>query len=206
MASSGWIWLVMDVGRRLAIVPTYGSGTILARSRQQTLPDYLAPSIERQHLSKRTHGGGSSVSSAPGTPSQRLNAVRSASPLFPATSTSAPPPFDPSGQVRQFGVLNRLRNTVGNPENEDSILFGADGQVASSSPPTSNKQPVHPMTAGSVYHHGDRLTPLFCVSVHEHAWLQDYGVWGKEEYLTRFWDSLHWGRVGHLHYEIAKNL
>jgi superoxide dismutase, Fe-Mn family len=43
---------------------------------------------------------------------------------------------------------------------------------------------------------GETLHPLFCVSVHEHAWMSaGYGVWGKEEYLKRFWSCLDWGLI-----------
>lgn len=43
---------------------------------------------------------------------------------------------------------------------------------------------------------GTKLYPLFCLSVHEHAWLTaGYGIWGKEEYLKRFWTVLDWKKV-----------
>lgn len=43
---------------------------------------------------------------------------------------------------------------------------------------------------------GERLYPLFCVCVYEHAWMSaDYGVWGLEEYLKRFWTVLDWEKV-----------
>ncbi|KAG8719388.1 hypothetical protein FRC08_002931 [Ceratobasidium sp. 394] len=43
---------------------------------------------------------------------------------------------------------------------------------------------------------GSVLNPLFCISVNEHAWLSSgYGVWGKEEYLKRFWSVLNWAKV-----------
>jgi len=43
---------------------------------------------------------------------------------------------------------------------------------------------------------GSKLIPLFCVSVHEHTWMSaGYGVWGKEEYLKRFWKALDWFKV-----------
>lgn len=43
---------------------------------------------------------------------------------------------------------------------------------------------------------GNILSPLFCISVNEHAWISSgYGVWGKEEYLKRFWSVLDWGKV-----------
>jgi superoxide dismutase len=43
---------------------------------------------------------------------------------------------------------------------------------------------------------GRTLYPLFCVSVHEHAWMvAGYGVWGMETYLERFWTCLDWAAV-----------
>lgn len=42
---------------------------------------------------------------------------------------------------------------------------------------------------------GEELYPLLCVSVHERDWLPDYGMWGKEEYLMRFWECVDWARV-----------
>ncbi|KAG9102508.1 hypothetical protein FRC06_001921 [Ceratobasidium sp. 370] len=43
---------------------------------------------------------------------------------------------------------------------------------------------------------GSVLNPLFCISVNEHAWVSSgYGVWGKEEYLRKFWSVLNWAKV-----------
>ncbi|TKY86902.1 hypothetical protein EX895_004190 [Sporisorium graminicola] len=42
---------------------------------------------------------------------------------------------------------------------------------------------------------GKDLYPLLNISVHEHAWLNDYGIMGKEEYLTRFWNCVNWDKV-----------
>lgn len=42
---------------------------------------------------------------------------------------------------------------------------------------------------------GEELYPLFCISVHERDWISDYGLWGKEEYLTTFWESIDWIKV-----------
>jgi superoxide dismutase, Fe-Mn family len=40
------------------------------------------------------------------------------------------------------------------------------------------------------------LNPLLCISVFEHAWLgSGYGVWGKKEYLRRFWSVVDWEQV-----------
>ena len=43
---------------------------------------------------------------------------------------------------------------------------------------------------------GETLYPLFCVSVHEHAWLTaGYGIWGKEEWIKKFWTVVDWKLV-----------
>lgn len=43
---------------------------------------------------------------------------------------------------------------------------------------------------------GETLYPLFCLSVHEHAWLSaGYGVNGKEEYIKRFWSVVDWKKA-----------
>ena len=48
------------------------------------------------------------------------------------------------------------------------------------------------------------LYPLFCISVHEHAWVSaGYGVWGKEEWLKRFWTVLDWDKVSKSYDEVV---
>ncbi|KAI0829335.1 Manganese/iron superoxide dismutase [Trametes gibbosa] len=43
---------------------------------------------------------------------------------------------------------------------------------------------------------GKVVYPLLCLSVHEHAWVDaGYGVWGKEEYLKRFWTVVNWANA-----------
>jgi len=42
---------------------------------------------------------------------------------------------------------------------------------------------------------GEKIYPLFCVSIHEHCWLLDHGVWGKEKYMKELWNVLDWNKV-----------
>jgi Fe-Mn family superoxide dismutase len=55
------------------------------------------------------------------------------------------------------------------------------------------------MGTGAFPHDDQRgvvLNPLLCISVQEHVWLgSGYGVWGKKEYLRRFWSAVDWERV-----------
>lgn len=41
----------------------------------------------------------------------------------------------------------------------------------------------------------DYSLPLLCVNVWEHAYVVDYGVTGKGDYLERFWDNIDWNVV-----------
>ncbi|KAI8984987.1 Manganese/iron superoxide dismutase [Trametes punicea] len=51
---------------------------------------------------------------------------------------------------------------------------------------------------------GDVLYPLLCVSVHEHAWVSaGYGVWGKEEYMKRFWSVVDWSKICQMYKKVA---
>ena len=57
------------------------------------------------------------------------------------------------------------------------------------------------MSAGSIgsFSRGLEMAPggvnlelLMCVSTWEHAWLRDWGVAGKGEYLDAWWESIDW--------------
>lgn len=37
--------------------------------------------------------------------------------------------------------------------------------------------------------------PILCVNTWEHAWMMDYGIAGKDEYLERWWDRVNWNIV-----------
>merc|ERR1711939_288465 len=39
------------------------------------------------------------------------------------------------------------------------------------------------------------LQPLLCVCAHPHTYMTDYGVWGREEYVQRWWTRVDWDKV-----------
>ena len=71
----------------------------------------------------------------------------------------------------------------------------ARGQFVSTSPALRSSSSSHEQVEAR----GEELYPLLCVSVHERDWLPDYGMWGKEEYLMRFWECVDWSRVFRLY-------
>lgn len=146
MASSGYVWLVVDSFNNLGIVPTFGAGTVLVQNRRQrgpvTLQGQAAQTLDENAAAPQSSEDGSAASSP-------AAAAAASSP-----SPAAPTPFD---------QLYSGASTIMTPNPEDRV--------------------------------GETLTPLLCLSGYEHAWLPDWGVWGKETYLARFWEVVDWGKV-----------
>ncbi|KAJ3861863.1 Manganese/iron superoxide dismutase [Lentinula novae-zelandiae] len=111
-----------------------------------------------------------------------------------------------TGVVPTFGpgsVLVRSQITLSHPTAFDLLT---SSPPSSPSPSPISASPSHTsrprsttrsqsllLTSSSA---GDTLYPLFCLSVHEHAWLSaGYGVWGKEQWVRAFWDVVDWGKV-----------
>ena len=46
---------------------------------------------------------------------------------------------------------------------------------------------------------GADVVPLACVNTWEHAWLPQYGIRGKADYLERWWDRIDWKTVEENH-------
>ncbi|OCT46854.1 putative Fe superoxide dismutase [Cladophialophora carrionii] len=43
------------------------------------------------------------------------------------------------------------------------------------------------------------MQPILCVNVWEHQWMRDYGLLGKRQYLTAWWDRIDWQKVENAH-------
>ncbi|KAM5532703.1 hypothetical protein V8D89_013595 [Ganoderma adspersum] len=181
MFSSGWIWLVTDQDGQLGIVPTFGAGTLLVRSSKPS-----AALLEWQRLT------GEPVlqyfEDLPPRPAAPPSAPSSGLP--PAPTAGSPvsgmahgaPSLDPHTQARTIASYPAPRGTYGTRES---------GQLNASEPDASKV--------------GTTLFPLLCVSVHEHAWVgAGYGVWGKEEYMRRFWTVVDWAKVVKVYEKVAK--
>ena len=177
MFSSGWIWLVSDGTGQLGIVPTFGSGTLLIRSSQPS-PTFL----EWQRLVGDAVVSHAEFDQAPpplpsATPSSAHTHVdappHASSPVSGITHNA--PPLDPHTPVRSMSTYHaRPKGVYQHPD---------------------ELQPLN-HTKVDFKKIGETLYPLLCVSVHEHAWVgAGYGVWGKEEYMKRFWTVVDWEKV-----------
>lgn len=187
MISSGWVWLATDQEGRLAVLPTFGAGTLLVRSRVQTLPG-LSPVL------MEAFGGGSEEPPEPRDPLAHRSVFGSTTPSTPHTTTS--PVSGISSTIPRIDPHTPSREMSTTPTSIfDTTETLLRAQV--NSPSVTRKQ---------YYEVGSRLCPLFCVSVHEHAWMSaGYGVWGKKEYLKRFWTAVDWAKVSETYLSFANN-
>ncbi|TBU22046.1 hypothetical protein BD309DRAFT_907474 [Dichomitus squalens] len=184
MFSSGYIWLVTDQNGQLGIVPTFGAGTLLVRSSkpspafeewQRIVGEPIFQSLPEDVFPYPSH------EPAPGP-----TAGASSSPPPAASSplsgvAHGAPGLDPHGHNRTMSAWARPRGTY---EDVDKTLNATerDGKKTA-----------------------ETLFPLFCVSVHERAWISaGYGVWGKEEYMKRFWSVVDWQKVTHVYETIVR--
>jgi Fe-Mn family superoxide dismutase len=193
LSSSGFVWLVTDALGRLGVIATYGAGTLLINDRRQTLsPD------------GSTELGGVYVPAENPAPRQtQTPPTMTTSPASgltsPPTSTSTPPgarALSTSTPVRgpSDGVA-RPANLWSHTSQPGFAGTGGNGNGNGGTNDTPFGLPL-PDGQASLDTLGQTLYPLFCVSMHEHAWIAaGYGVWGKEAYLERFWSCLDWSAV-----------
>ena len=163
MSSSGWIWVAVDGRATMGVIPTFGAGTLLVRSRGRVLQS-VDPVLGENYP----------------TPEKPTPLPHQPTPPSPAPGSHA----SPSTATRGFHTSARVESVYGG---KAVGLYGLDpeGEAFEGEVPMADFEKI-----------GTHLYPLFCLSVHEHCWLTaGYGIWGKEEYLKRFWTVLDWKKV-----------
>jgi superoxide dismutase, Fe-Mn family len=188
LSTSGFVWLVSDAIGRLGVIATYGAGKLLANERRQMFsPD------------SSTELGGVYVPAENPTPTPTPTPA-STQPTSPA-SGFAPPPLRAPGPPSSVCALSTTafaqgpgpRDGVSRPAN---VWSDPPSYAAHTGAGTGNSNGVTDGSSTTLVSLGQTLFTLFCVSVHEHAWMAGgYGVWGMERYLERFWTCLDWEAV-----------
>ncbi|KAJ7873352.1 manganese superoxide dismutase [Mycena olivaceomarginata] len=203
MFTSGWIWFVTDKYGSTSVLPTFGPGTLLVRSRTyaaEGIPSLyhemphspLAWDREQRYVGKYLADWG--IDGKGG----------------------APPLLNPHDLTKFMGgaedPLPKINGGTGNPGGafqsrflHTSALRRADFDAAPASiDDATAASPETPRTKVDTLHAGEVLYPLFCISVQEHAWLTaGYGIWGKEAWLREFWSVLNWRQVTKSYHHIT---
>jgi superoxide dismutase, Fe-Mn family len=183
LSSSGFVWLVTDNLGRLGVIATYGAGTLLVSDRRQTFsPD------------SNTELGGVYVPAEHPTPTS-TQSTSPASGLAPPLLRTDPPPGARALSTTAYTHAPGARDGPSRPASvwsdppHAAVYAGMGAGVGMGNGNTDG-------STTALDSLGQTLYPLFCVSVHEHAWMAaGYGVWGKERYLDRFWTCLDWAAV-----------
>ncbi|KAL5527537.1 hypothetical protein ACEPAG_6338 [Sanghuangporus baumii] len=177
MVSSGWLWLVTDLQGGLAVVPTFGAGTLLVRSRQHW-KHVEQETVARQSLLSAPF---KDLPSNPGVSPQAQGGPSPSSPVSGIKTT--PHKLNPNTPARSMAYSAYGATGNANPSVRDSD-FSTSGES----------------DRGMAHQRGSRLYPLFALSLFEHTWLSaGLGVWGKEEYVRRFFDVVDWKRAGEIY-------
>lgn len=230
MFTNGYVWFVTDMNGNTGIVPTFGPGTLLIRSRtymghsknlvlgenlrQPTAghigdPNTLAETAEEVTVNvEQAEEGAEDAFELDGYEGYELQSqLRESSPPFesPSSSTSQTPPPGVAPASPVSGVSGQGQKTPTPPSSlhprfMHSTAAARRFELSSTTPhslyegePDSRAEP---RSKGEMLNVGEVLHPLFCISVHEHAWMAaGYGVWGKEEWLKQFWSVLDWQKV-----------
>ena len=179
MSTSGYVWFVTDQSGFTAVIPTYGSGTLLVRSRQQHTP--VAGLVLGEGLKTKT------TRSNPDPVAASTSGTSGTSPISGLSHSS--PPLNPSTPSRAFHTTPLSLDNFSFPTTPSSLFSGS--KIIDPATPPERMSSIIDMTML-----GETLFPLFCISVHECAWITaGYGIWGKEEWLKHFWTVLDWHKV-----------
>lgn len=171
MFGTGYVWLVMDGADNLAVVGTYGAGTVLVQGT--VLPqkarelDALAGTIDDSSSTTLPLGNGSAASSGFGTAGRQTRTYHSSAVVKAADGFNFPARQGGSAYEREGAPTSYLQNM-------------GESSKASAAAARSN-----PDRFKSIH-------PLLCLSLHPHVYIPDYGICGKEEYIRNFWGNVDW--------------
>ena len=190
LSTGGFIWLVTDPLGRLGVIATHGAGTLLLNKRRQALSPNGSTELGGIYVPAET------THTAPAEPEHGIPPTAATHPQSSSpTSGLTPPPLrtdTPPGARALSTSTQPLRKAMWNGDARPATLW-PDMQPSSGLAGTGTGMPDEPASLDTL---GETLYPLFCVSVHEHAWIAaGYGVWGMERYLERFWSCLDWAAV-----------
>ncbi|KAJ3902893.1 Manganese/iron superoxide dismutase [Lentinula edodes] len=189
--TSGYVWFVTDAAGNTGVVPTFGPGSVLVRSQigdplEEDDPYYGEWVKELEGMQKEAEaqvdgedGNGEENGEGEGEEDNLLTRYTT-----PPTTLSHPTAFNL--------LTSSSPSSPTSPTSSSTPPPLSTSPSASSRPRSTTRSQSLTLTATA----GDTLYPLFCVSVHEHAWLSaGYGVWGKERWVRGFWDVVDWGKV-----------
>ncbi|KAF5357614.1 hypothetical protein D9758_007398 [Tetrapyrgos nigripes] len=112
--------------------------------------------------------------------------------MIPTSLFDEPTPQNASS----FNMGLGLNNAALTPRYQRTLSRSDHYTMTMSKPSGPGSSTANALGLSSTLNIGETLYPLFCLSVHEHAWTSaGYGVWGKEAWIKEFWSVIDWERV-----------
>lgn len=183
MTSSGWLWLVQERNggkEDLAIVATYGAGTLLVCAGQP-IRGTTAQAFRHLGLSDQGHVFEEEAIRAPAEPTDAAAEGDSQRRAFSTTAPTAAAETSSSGS----GGLSHSQPTVSS--------FGSfppsSARSSSAKGAAPSGRPTNLLTVAN------ELVPLACLSLHEHAYVPTHGVWGKRAYVQAWLAAVDWEKI-----------
>ncbi|GAA5986022.1 hypothetical protein JCM5350_005500 [Sporobolomyces pararoseus] len=166
-ASGGaYIWLVTDPNGNLGVVGTYAGGTVLVNERKQM-------------------GAGPYSSQDLKVLGEKIEAPAAVE--APETEQSS---TTDSSETPAAAAVSSKWQTTSSSRSSSSTLLSSATPTPSSIYQTTISSHNDPRSAV-----GRSLHPLLCISTHQHCYLEDYGVWGRDEYVKNWWTRVDWKKV-----------
>lgn len=174
MFGGGYVWLVMDTVDNLAVVGTYGAGTVLVQgSVQPSKASELGALIGEESKARQPISSIGKTSTSAGSSTTSTSNSQSSHRSFSSSAASA----RMDGLVLPEQSINRTTSALSYLPKE----MGSN-RNASVAPPREHMERFK------------SIHPLLCLSLHPHVYINDYGICGKEEYIRNFWGNVDWQR------------
>jgi Fe-Mn family superoxide dismutase len=187
----------MDEVDNLAVMATYGSGTILVQGDHVRVKgvDQFVPDDEEtsSSMEEATEAAGSVLGSEierqptreyENQASSRSTSTSQQTRSYHSSAIVSQPPAD-------------TREAYGLPARRDS----EPKRVGLASATSAFLRPMGSSSSASQFprrKNGERFTsihPLLCLSLHPHVYIPDYGINGKDAYIENFWRNVNWEQI-----------
>ncbi|GJN90532.1 hypothetical protein Rhopal_003543-T1 [Rhodotorula paludigena] len=171
-SSGAYVWLVTDPSGNLGVVGTYAGGTVLVKERYQM--GYGA------YAGKDLKVLGEEVPAAVDAGAEGAGAAGAGGGA-------------PQGQ-QQDKKPESAWQTVSPQQKQRGAAAAADASLLSEGTLSASAiySSVTPHAAARI---GQSLHPLACISTHPHCYLADYGLWGRDEYVKKWWGAVDWAKI-----------
>ena len=185
----------MDSVNNMAVLATYGSGTILVQGAKLKYPEvdkFVTLREERQGPKEDANRDSRTTSASIQGIGQAGRNQNSQGPrqnqAASLPSSSSPSTYQQA--TRKFHTLQSLRAPNFAFPSQEQASRTTMGYMPVGDQPEATRFPRRSDARRFVDIH-----PLLCLSLHPHVYIPDYGIWGKERYIQNFWRNVDWERL-----------